>query len=1017
MKTFLKHSRAVLVLLPLSLTLSSCNFGLFKFGESGKSLLGRFIKKLPSAVVVETDASAQMANACKFYSVNLRNQDLLAIDLSEQDETFLVAVDSFLNEQATAALYRSAFECSNGTPSYSRLTVQILPGTDTAGFYVRSQNAGNMRLGVAASSLQGHDYAGSIVGNVPKNIEVAGRQNPTAGQCAPQTITIKDQYGNDATKNFDLVLTMQRMNGTGRLYSNPSCQNVLPTTSNVTLSGTDITHTVYFKSDDEGSTQIQYRGNIPSTNTNLNSNSVTYSVGAGLPVKLALTYEPPAATGFAQDDLKNGPCHRFRVEVRDFVDNPTNQTGGLTISFVAPASAAGKFYQTQGQCNANSSSNVGSPDQTLFIGETQTSKDFYLRGIAIDASQVYRLVTTNSSGQELSANMEKSFRGGDPLQFEVSAGVSSLNVDQCSSPAFLITLKDRWGNTTVAPTGMDLIISGQASSDRFFPNTNCGGGGSNQLSTSIGAMGSTRQFSFKTQHATVQQPSAAQRRITVQETGTTTNDEGANIQPDSNADTLLDVNPAAPSGIQIRINGSVATGTTSLKADETQTVRVESIDEFGNLSNVSSLVNISLANNASGSESIHYQTNCTTAISSVSIPANNRTVDFCVKKNTIISAPSADTFGVTASAGSPLAGSKTANFSISPASIKTIQFVEGGNITTSAGTCLTKTLRARDIFGNPTNDHGNKSVTVSPNGANVNFFQSQTACSGSTTGSVNMIANSATRTLKFMPKVIPGGGPSSGTVTVSASITSPNSSDNFTLTFGPGDMDSLSLSASPGPTTLSLEGDCGSFSVTPADAYGNAMPFGVNSLSVINSNSALELFQSTCGASGSVSSLTVSSTASSANFKVRGKKVGNQAFGLSAASLGVSTSSNQSVTVKREDFAFFGNGIQTTTSGGTEKANAVVGIGGFSFATAGLGNNKLTVTRYKESGGNYTISTLEVNVPGATSPEGLAIAQLDGSRGCRWQGGGFWPARHRRRGAQYSGHKLQLDLRRGRDSL
>ncbi|MCB0406023.1 MAG: hypothetical protein KDD51_14670 [Bdellovibrionales bacterium] len=975
MKTFFKHSRAALVLFPLSITLSSCNFGLFKFGESGKSLLGRFIRKLPSAVMVETDPAAHMADACKLYTANLRNQDLLAIDLSEQDETVPVIIESFQEEQQVSSLFRSAFECSNGSPAFSRLTVQIPPGSDTASFYVRNQNAGNMRLGVAASSLQGHDYAGTILGNVPRNIAANGRQNPTAGQCAPQVITIKDLYGNDATKTSDLVLTLQRMSGVGRLYSNPSCQDVFPLTTNITLPGTNISHTVYFKSDSEGSTQIQYRA------SGLNTNTVTYSVGAGLPVKLALTYEPPAATGFSEDDLKSGPCHRFRVEARDFVDNPTNQTGGLTISFVSGASAVGKFYQTQAQCNANATTNPGSADQTVFIGESLTSKDFYVRGIAIDASQVYRLVTTNSSGQELSVNMEKSFRGGDPLNFDVSQGVTDITVDQCSSPAFLITLKDRWGNTTVAPRGMDITVSGQAASDRFFPAAACGGTGANQLNVTIPNMGSTQQFSFKTQHATVQQASTAQRRITVQETGTTLNDEGTAIQPNSNTDTLLDVNPAAPNSIQLRIGGSVVTGgTTSLKADETQTVRAESVDPFGNLSNVSSTLTIALSDNAPGTDQIRYQANCSTATSAVTIPAGSRTVDFCIKKNAITNAPDADSFAVTAAASGPFTQSKSLNFSISPASIKTIDFVDGGNVTSTAGSCLSKTVRAKDVYGNATVDHANKSVSVSPNGSNVSFYQSQSACSGSTTSSVSLVAGSATRVLKFMPKAIPGGGPTSASVTVTASITAPNSSDSFTLTFGPGDMDSLTLSANPGPTTLSLEGDCGTFSVAPADAFGNAMPFGVTSLSVINSNSALELFPSTCGSGGSLTSVSISSSASSATFKVRGKKVGSQVFGLSATSLGVSTTSNQSVTVKREDFDFFGNGIRTTNVGGTDRANAVVGIGGFSFATAGLSNNKMTITRYKESSGTYTISSVEVAVPGATSSEGLAIAQLDGSR-------------------------------------
>lgn len=526
-----------------------------------------------------------MADACKLYTVNLRNQDLLAIDLSEQTDTVTVGIESFMDEQSASVLYRTGFECNNGSPEYSRLTVQILPGSDSASFYVRGQEAGNMRLGVYASSLQGHDYASSIVGNVPKNIAVSGRQNPTAGQCASQTITIKDLFGNDASKSTDLMLRMERLSGTGRLYSNRSCQDVLPLTNNVSLPGSTITYTVYFKSDDEGSTQIRYS----SSSSGLNPNTVTYSVGAGLPVKLALTLEPPAATGFDQDELKSGPCHKFTVEVRDFVDNPTNETGGLTLSFVAPTSAAGKFYQTPGQCNAGSTTNAGSTNQTLFIGGDETHKDFYVRGIAIDSSQVYRLVTTNSSGQELSVNMEKSFRGGDPLYFDVSEGVTSLDVTECSSPSFLITLKDSWGNTTVAPHGMSIRISGEATSDLFFEGSGCSGTGANTLNSTIAEGQSTRRFSFKTEQATVQQYSTAQRRITVQETGTTQNDVGANIQPNSNPDTLLDVNPAAPSAIRLRIDNAVVTnGTTSMQADDTKTVRVESVDSFGNLSNVPS---------------------------------------------------------------------------------------------------------------------------------------------------------------------------------------------------------------------------------------------------------------------------------------------------------------------------------------------------------------------------------------------------------------------------------------------
>ncbi|MCB0418062.1 MAG: hypothetical protein KDD39_10450, partial [Bdellovibrionales bacterium] len=950
---------------------------MFKFGESGKSLLGRFIRKLPSAVVVETTPSAHMADACKLYTVNLRNQDLLAIDLSEQTDTVTVGIESFMDEQSASVLYRTGFECNNGSPEYSRLTVQILPGSDSASFYVRGQEAGNMRLGVYASSLQGHDYASSIVGNVPKNIAVSGRQNPTAGQCASQTITIKDLFGNDASKSTDLMLRMERLSGTGRLYSNRSCQDVLPLTNNVSLPGSTITYTVYFKSDDEGSTQIRYS----SSSSGLNPNTVTYSVGAGLPVKLALTLEPPAATGFDQDELKSGPCHKFTVEVRDFVDNPTNETGGLTLSFVAPTSAAGKFYQTPGQCNAGSTTNAGSTNQTLFIGGDETHKDFYVRGIAIDSSQVYRLVTTNSSGQELSVNMEKSFRGGDPLYFDVSEGVTSLDVTECSSPSFLITLKDSWGNTTVAPHGMSIRISGEATSDLFFEGSGCSGTGANTLNSTIAEGQSTRRFSFKTEQATVQQYSTAQRRITVQETGTTQNDVGANIQPNSNPDTLLDVNPAAPSAIRLRIDNAVVTnGTTSMQADDTKTVRVESVDSFGNLSNVPSPTTVSLTDTDASSAQIRYATNCSTAASSVQIAANSRYVDFCVKKTVLDNDPSADTFSVSAAVSTPFTSSKTAAFSVSPDRINSISFSDSGAVTSTAGACLTKTLQARDTHGNLTTDHSNKSVSLSPNATSVSFFQSQTACSGGTTTSVNLISSSATRTLKYMPKVLPSGGPASDSVAVSASIVSPSSSDSFTLTFGPGDMDSLTLSANPGPTTLSLGGDCGTFKIVPKDEFLNLTPFGVNSLSIVNSVAgSLELYPSTCGSGGSTSTLSVSPTASQATFKVRGKKVGSPSFGLSASTLAIN-SNNLGLTVKREDFAFDTDGIRVDNLSGTDRANAVVGIGGNSFVTAGLGNNKLMVTRYLESSGSYTVSALEVSVPGATSSEGLAIAKLDGSR-------------------------------------
>jgi hypothetical protein len=628
--------------------------------------------------------------------------------------------------------------------------VSILSGNTTADFFLRSTVAANVTVTASSPSLTPIDQVETINALAPDRLAFTTTpQTRQAGACsATVTVQSQDAYGNPSNVAAAITVSLSASPATGfTFYSDGTCTTVATTRS--IASGSN-SASVYFKGTAAGSVTVT------ASSAPLNPATQVETINALAPDRLTFTTTPQTRQA--------GACSAtVTVQSQDAYGNPSNVAAGITASLSASPPTGFTFY-SDGACTTVVT--------TRSIAAGSNSASVYFKGTAAGS------VTVTASSAPLNpATQVETINALAPDRLTFTTTPQTRQAGACSATV-TVQSQDAYGNPSNVAAGITVSLSASPPTGfTFYSDGTCT---TVATTRSIAAGSNSASFYFK---------GTAAGSVTVTASS-------APLNPATQVETI---NPAPPNHLIF------TTTPQTLQAGACSTmVTVQSLDAYGNVSNVGAATTVNLSASPATNFAFYTGGGCTGfPVTSRTIAAGSSTTSFYFRGTL----PGSVTVTASAAGMSP---SPTQVETIVPAPPDRLAFTTAPQ-TLTAGTCsAVATVQSRDPYGNVSPVAAATTVNLAASPATGFTFYAGAGCTTPVT-SVTIPAGSSSASFSFR-------GTAAGNVAVTASVTGWFPA-NQTETVNPAAADHFVWDAIGTPQGATIP-----FAVTVRayDAFGNA---------------------------------------------------------------------------------------------------------------------------------------------------------------------------------------------------
>lgn len=219
---------------------------------------------------------------------------------------------------------------SNSGCSSAITSVNMSAGSSSVVVYYQSPTVENPTLTASASGFVDGSKLVSVLALAPSKIALAGLTSISAGSCAAFQVQVQDSGSNPSTLSADKTFNLSGAT-VGGFYSDSSC---LSSISSFTMSSSQHTRNVYFKSIDGGNVTLAASdlGAPDLTNATLGV-TIVASGGAVVPTKLAIE---------GSSSIFKNACAPYLVLAKNNLDQVTNVSVDSMVTL--SGNGSGSFY-------------------------------------------------------------------------------------------------------------------------------------------------------------------------------------------------------------------------------------------------------------------------------------------------------------------------------------------------------------------------------------------------------------------------------------------------------------------------------------------------------------------------------------------------------------------------------------------------------------------------------------------------------------------------------------------------
>lgn len=733
--------------------------------------------------------------------------------------------------------------------------VTILSGRSRATVYVKGTTAGAAHLSAGATGLTSTQQTETVVPGAAVSLVFTSAAQTTAplyGCSQPVTLELRDAFGNATPVGTPLNIALApnaSPSSTFKFYPDAACQNAAIVQTPVAAGGTGATF--YFKS------TASAEGTVTITAT---AGALTATQSEGLVFRAAARLVFPLAAVTA---VQNVCSPAVTLQTQDTSGNPAPVLANLTIGL--SASSGSLVFYRDAAC-ATSATSV-----TLTAG--LSSVVFYFKG-----NQGTPQLTA-SGGVLGSPQQTETITAPQPTQLAFATAAQTVSAGACSG-AVNVDARDASGTPTAVLSATTVTLSTNPSGQvTLYSDSACttASGGSAVMAT--GSSRVTVYFKGTLAASTDLTASAGGLTSTPAQTETVTAAAGTKV--------LI---------VAAGKNQTVAAGTCA-------SLTLERQDPYGNAT-TGALETMTLSSTPSAGMAFYGSSGCTSAITSIQLPAASARV-FLYFKGT-----ATGSYTLSEAPQSSLTGD-TAPETITSGTPAELRFTSASQVGVAAGSCsAVVTVATYDGNGNPANVSGNTTVNVGTTGSTGATLYSDAACT-TVASSVTIAANSGSTNFYFKGTLA-----GSGTLTAGAGGLTSAAPQSFAIIAGP--PAKLGFSLGPATATAGICSGAGNaIQVQIQDQYGN--PSNVTATTTVNISASngtaatmLLSFNQNCNGSG-LTSFTISS-GSNTSATIYFKTTGSGTWTVTVTSSGLTTGTqNETVNPDVPNKLFFVTGVQTVT--------------------------------------------------------------------------------------------------------
>ncbi|HLL02614.1 MAG TPA: putative metal-binding motif-containing protein [Myxococcaceae bacterium] len=542
-------------------------------------------------------------------------------------------------------------------------SVTIPANTSSASFFVQGQLVGNVTVTAAVTGLTDGTQAAVVNPGAGNRLAFQGTaQTVTAGVCSPQPVRIQSQdvQGNSAPVAVATAVALDAVpNINFKFYSDAACTTEV---TSVNIPTQMSTASFYFRGTRSGSVSVAI------TATGFTGTAQAQTITAASPTAIVIAGPVTVAAATCSAAIS--------ATLRDPFGNPATAITNTQLNLISSNAQLALF--SNNMCTTTASN--------LTIAQGAGSRDFFVRSTQ---AAVYS-VTANGSGLT-NGTVSVTVTAGPPtVLFFTATAQSPLPAGVCSG---IVTVQQRDANSNpviaASPTTVNLSASSQGF--EFFTNSTCTGTAVTATSISTGT--STASFYFR---------------------GTkTVSNATLTVSVNSLTGTQFVTISAAPPAVLV----FTVLPTTAVAGACSQVV-LQTQDSFGNPSNVSAALAVSLTPSPAEDFTFHTANNCSagSTVNQVTMASGQNTVTFYARGT--------KAGQVNLSATSSGLSNTSGSITITPQVGTKLVFLTASQVV-NAGDCSANSIvQVQDIFNNASPVTASTLLELSSSSTNITFYAS-----------------------------------------------------------------------------------------------------------------------------------------------------------------------------------------------------------------------------------------------------------------------------------------------------
>lgn len=596
-------------------------------------------------------------------------------DVNGNPTTVTAAITVTLTAQAMSNL--AAY--SNGSCTTLAPTVNIPIGMGSASFRLMGTKAGTWSLTATSGTLTQAVQSHTVAAGPPSALAFLNAPvTAAAGACSP-AVVVSTVDGSMNVAPVTAATTVTLASGAVATYSDAACATAA---SSVVIPIGMSSATFYYRHTVAG-TYPMTASSVPVLTTAMQSQAVT----ALAPDRVKIT--SPARTVTA------GGCSQvINVSTTDPFGNVSSLTAPQGPLTVTPSGSGFTFFTDSG-CMMSVT--------TLSIPVGNSATSFYFRPTT-PAGMVTLTVNAMASMAFMADAQAQTVNPAAAAKLGFTTPPLVMAVGTCS-PAVTVTTQDPFGNASNISPALAVTLSASPAGMTFYSDAMC-----TTAVTSVTIANNTNSKDFYVK-------STASGMITITASGGT-------LMPGTQVETFN-------AGVASKLAFPNPAVTVDAAACSPAVVIVTQ-DAFSNSTNVSASTAVTLGLTGPGTASVFTNATCTTAGSSVTIPAGMNTATLYFKSNT------AGSYTANASSVPVLTPASQPGQTVNPLAPTQVVITSTAAPSVASGACSpVVNLQTQDQFGNASNLPAGP-LTVTPSSLGFTFFSNGTCTTGITTVSIAM---------------------------------------------------------------------------------------------------------------------------------------------------------------------------------------------------------------------------------------------------------------------------------------